>query len=203
MFSIVVYNILYLILPPHKRKTKILEWVQVAATTIQTSYDRLFYQAKWTSEVASFETYLNSEYNLPYVFANRDTLIASTSIIYIENSEVSDTLYIFNKVENVPPNYICNKWKSGTTYSIEKRVSYLGNIYRSKVNGNIGNIPSSSPTEWELIGVGPYLYNHNDPINLYDFIVWVPNTLTFDTNVLKSQINKYRYLGKTYQINTY
>lgn len=42
-------------------------------------------------------------------------------------------------------------WDIASTYATEACVEYSGNIWRSLVNSNIGNTPSSSPTQWELI----------------------------------------------------
>ena len=43
-------------------------------------------------------------------------------------------------------------WAAGTTYAKEARVDYLTHIYESLVNSNTGNTPSTSPTQWLLIG---------------------------------------------------
>jgi len=37
----------------------------------------------------------------------------------------------------------------------------------------------------------------------FDFIVWVPNTLSFDKNLLKWYVERYRQIGKTYTIKKY
>ena len=46
-------------------------------------------------------------------------------------------------------------WASGTTYALDDLVTYNGNLYRSKVNSNVGNQPSgntSDTTYWEFVG---------------------------------------------------
>ena len=46
-------------------------------------------------------------------------------------------------------------WASGTTYALDDLVTYNGNLYRSKVNSNVGNQPSgntSDTTYWGFVG---------------------------------------------------
>ena len=43
-------------------------------------------------------------------------------------------------------------YNAGTSYSIGNRVTYLETIYESLVNANLGNTPSTSPTQWVEIG---------------------------------------------------
>jgi hypothetical protein len=42
-------------------------------------------------------------------------------------------------------------WSSGTTYPANEIVSYGGQTYRSLVSSNLGNTPSSSPSQWTLL----------------------------------------------------
>lgn len=42
-------------------------------------------------------------------------------------------------------------WSSGTSYAVNNAVESAGAIYRSLVGSNLGNTPSSSPSEWLLI----------------------------------------------------
>lgn len=48
-------------------------------------------------------------------------------------------------------------WSSTITYSQGASVDYLGNIYVSLINNNIGNTPSSSPTDWSIGGTPTFL----------------------------------------------
>ena len=45
-------------------------------------------------------------------------------------------------------------YSSGTTYSAGQAVTYLGIIYTSLINGNIGNTPSTSPSDWAVAALG-------------------------------------------------
>lgn len=44
------------------------------------------------------------------------------------------------------------EYAAGTSYSIGNRVTHLETIYESLVNANLGNTPSTSPTQWVEIG---------------------------------------------------
>src|SRR5690554_4880932 len=39
---------------------------------------------------------------------------------------------------------------AGTTYSVNDYVSYEGTVYFSRVDGNLGNTPDESPTQWQI-----------------------------------------------------
>ena len=43
-------------------------------------------------------------------------------------------------------------WASGTTYAKDAVVDYLTSYWISLVNSNTGNTPSTSPTQWALVG---------------------------------------------------
>jgi hypothetical protein len=51
-------------------------------------------------------------------------------------------------------NNIVALYSAGTTYSQYNVVEYSGNVYRSKINSNTGNTPSSSPSSWETMYIG-------------------------------------------------
>ena len=42
-------------------------------------------------------------------------------------------------------------WNVGTTYSTGDLVNSTGDYYKSLVDSNVGNAPSSSPSEWEIL----------------------------------------------------
>jgi len=180
-----------------------LEFMSVASAALQFTFNFYTYRAKWNSQIASFETFLNEQYSLPYVLLNRATLIGSQSIIWIENTAALRAIVLYNKIESRPPVVLFNKYKPANPYALGEYCSLHGTVYKSKIAGNTGNLPSSYPGEWELVGLGPVLWNRNDPVNSYDFIVWVPATLVYDPNILNSQIMQYKIAGKRYTINTY
>lgn len=51
-------------------------------------------------------------------------------------------------MESYPPSSTNKVYDGLTSYSIGDQVWYSGKNYRSRVNGNLGNTPDSSPTEW-------------------------------------------------------
>ena len=59
---------------------------------------------------------------------------------------VTSMLISSNAVELYPA------WAAGTTYAKDAFVDYQTFIYQSLVNHNTGNIPSTSPTQWVLVG---------------------------------------------------
>jgi hypothetical protein len=45
-------------------------------------------------------------------------------------------------------------WSNTVLYDSDDMVAYAGTIYKSLVGSNVGNIPSSSPSEWEIYMTG-------------------------------------------------
>ena len=65
------------------------------------------------------------------------------------NQWAATTVYFKNQVVQQFP-----AWASGTTYTKGQGILYTdGNVYASLTNGNIGNAPPSSATNWALIPV--------------------------------------------------
>jgi hypothetical protein len=61
----------------------------------------------------------------------------------------SNAAFIFSS------NIIVGLYGSGTTYAQYNVVESSGVMYRSKISSNTGNTPSSSPSDWETLYVGP------------------------------------------------
>jgi hypothetical protein len=52
-------------------------------------------------------------------------------------------------------NNIVALYAAGTTYAQYNVAEYSGVMYRSKINANTANTPSSSPSDWETLYIGP------------------------------------------------
>lgn len=55
-------------------------------------------------------------------------------------------MYVY--VASVVGSEYAASYNAGTTYAVNAIVSYLGSTYISNVGSNVGNTPSSSPTQW-------------------------------------------------------
>lgn len=67
----------------------------------------------------------------------------------LPNQWSTDTTYFQNQVVQVFP-----AWAVGTTYTKGQGITYTdGNVYASLTNGNVGNTPSTSLTNWALLPV--------------------------------------------------
>jgi hypothetical protein len=115
-------------------------------------------------------------------------------------------------------------YNPATTYIIGNTISYLGDVYVSLINGNIGNTPSTSPLDWAFVvdNVAPYmsynpitqLFTVNAPTNFYNpvFSDWnQPLKIWFNTTLWGFFHNFYKIVnglapqayntnGKNYQI---
>lgn len=104
-----------------------------------------------TTTIVSRTVAANSDYPfpIPAAFEQGDKLIASAAsasailaVYTITQSDLSPSAIGFNPM---------GAYSAGTTYAKGDTVSSSGSSYVSRVDGNIGNTPASSPTQWQLI----------------------------------------------------
>jgi hypothetical protein len=68
--------------------------------------------------------------------------------VYITNNTGTFTVYTSLTSGNIENPQTTDAWVSTTTYLLGQVISYSGTNYASLIDGNLNNIPSSSPTEW-------------------------------------------------------
>lgn len=204
MFNIDINNIVNWLYPWFFGNV-IKTYTKVALKPLEYVNLKFRYYEQWTPEIGSIEEYLNAEYALFYDVNDRDNLIANTSIIWIQDADVDEDLYMFNREELAVENLIDNRYDDLVNYSLGDYVVHLFAVFKSLVSGNLGNVPSYTSAQWEAMpseGVF-YMRNRSEGVVSYSQIIWVPASLAFDINKLKAQINLYRPVGAKYVINIY
>lgn len=80
-------------LEPHRRKSKFLAFLYMVLSPFEELkrqfedfYNTMIYESAITPQVHTLEHYLNGLYGLPYDLNNREALITSKSIIYLEDT---------------------------------------------------------------------------------------------------------------------
>lgn len=48
-----------------------------------------------------------------------------------------------------------------------------------------------------------YIYTGSENENCYNYVVWIPDTLNYDADMMRSYIDQYNLAGKNYQLNHY
>lgn len=93
MYKVDINGLGFEFLMPHRRLPKYFAFLKVALFPIRDLYSKfieyrkdLNYELAITAEVSSLEYYVNSLFDLPYVLANRNTLIDSKQIIYLKDT---------------------------------------------------------------------------------------------------------------------
>jgi hypothetical protein len=145
---------------------------------------------RFTGQVCYIEQALNERYD------------AVLKRIYIEDYGTNE-LYIFQTAEAEPPLYIFNEWNAATAY-VAGEYSQVGfDVYLCNVN-NTNKPPAANPTEWTLqTDEGVTLNLDANFVNTITFIVWVPVSITFDTDELTSIVNAFKLAGRSFVIQTF
>lgn len=159
-------------------------------STFQTESDRIVYQMSFNGQTIYLEHVLNDRFDP----VNRG--------IYIENVDSIVGLYIYNKPEPKPKNYIYRKWNSTYTYAVGEYAQHDTGVYRC-VQVNTNSMPFIGNPDWQFHRGRVVIINKSEVYAQDDFIVWVPVGVVFDINEMKALINYYKLAGKKYSIQTY
>jgi len=182
--------------PMHLQKVRRLEWIHSLLKPLKAIHDELLlaredsiYKVAYTSQVIYLEKILNDKFDN----VNRGIYIADTTLF---NSN-----YIYKKIESKPAVYLYRKWNAATAYILGDRVEYNDKIYEC-INPNTNSDPYSNPSDWNYYRDLMYV-RMGVEYGTSGFIVMVPSTVVFDINRMKALINYYRFASKHYTIQTY
>lgn len=95
------------------------------------------------SQVAALPAYLLG-YSAMVTAGELPPLEESNAPLFFMSSQIDEILQ-----DGVPP------WDSGTTYYTNSIAQSGGKLYISLVDGNTGNAPASSPTDWQVFASNP------------------------------------------------
>jgi hypothetical protein len=146
---------------------------------------------KFNSQTIVLTKYLNDEFDP----TNRG--------IFITNTANTNVVFLFNKTELKAPVYMYNLWRATTTYAINERIVYENKVYKSLQNGNTNRLPDIEPLWWEFEKDIVFFFNNDEAGTQYDFIVYVPSSVTFSETVMRAKIDQYKLAGKLYLILIY
>jgi hypothetical protein len=152
--------------------------------------DRIVYQMSFNGQIIYLEHVLNDRFD------------SVQRGIYIENVNSIVGLYIYNKPEIKPKNYIYRKWDSAHAYQVGEYAQHVDGVYRC-VQANINSYPTTSNPDWQFYRGRVVIINKSEVYAQDDFIVWVPSNVVFDVNEMKALVNYYRLAGKKYSIQIY
>jgi hypothetical protein len=190
------YTINYL-LPLKKRKAARIQFIKVLISAMKARYESLLsirtttlYDLSFTGQVIYLEKRLNDQWD------------AVNKGIYIDHPQIVLRDFIYNKVENKPKRYLYNKWNSAVAYVNGEFAKYGDKVYVA-LAANTNITPGTNAAYWQVAHDPFYLINNVEYLSQNNFIVYVPNTVTFDTSEMKAVINRYKLVGKKYSILTY
>lgn len=122
--------------------------------------------------------------------------------IYIETAVDLTQLYLYNKVEGRPPMRLYNKWKPTTAYTVGQFCAYQADVWKC-LAAHTDSAPFLGNTNWEYQGRVVILLNKAEALQLWDFIVWVPVSLTFNWDEMHALLETYAVAGRRFVIRTY
>lgn len=82
-----------------------------------------------------------------------------------DSSILNYAINILGQKVNQSLAYGCPQWSSNNAYKVGSAVNSGGNIYVSKVDNNLNNLPASSPTQWKLIPDNELISSTYAPLN--------------------------------------
>jgi len=206
-------------------ESSLMEVLRAVIEPIQTISDALY--AKKDDTLANKNTNENAYLDvtgqhLALEEALNDIYDPSTRAIYItENDETYDAYNIdlYNQDESVTdfrPDNLYNQgevegeWDAATTYAIGEFVYYNNVMYESLAGANLNNIPSATiGVWWDIVEdsngytVNEFiLYNQGEGIDIYNFTIYMPATITgvWDEDVVRAFLDRYVEITKKYNI---
>lgn len=159
-------------------------------TNSVAAFDGLVYKMSFNGQIIYLEHVINDRFD------------PTQRLIYIENVNSIVGLYLYNKPEIKPKNYIYRKWDVAHTYQIGEFAQYDTGVYRA-IQVNTNSIPAIGNPDWQYTRGRVVIVNKAEVYAQDDFIVWVPSNVIFDTNEMKALVNYYRLSGKKYSIQIY
>jgi len=191
------WSTLRLLVPSFLRQTVLFAWLDLLHSQViaqdgifQDFSGTVFYKMSHNSQVIYFEKVINDKFD------------PVDRAIYIETVDDIDRFYVFKKAEAKPKRFMYRKWNSGTAYPLGD-FSVDGLFVWKAKSANTNHQPSTSPIYWDQYKAKAYLYRKSEFDAGIDFIVWVPSSLTINTDQLKVMINYYKFADKRYTINTF
>lgn len=122
MFNFDFQYVIECLLPPFLRKPKLIAWLMVLVSPIQTLWNEfsayrlsILDQVSFNSQIIYLEKLLNDRYN-----------IAMVQLIFITDVANVEYQYLANKAEGYPPLYLKNKAEAGDTLYIGNKSEYFG-----------------------------------------------------------------------------
>jgi len=110
------------------------------------------------------------------------------------NGQVAELEYVLN-------DYYYNDGTLRTIYiedNTDQGDTFIYNTLENEDETHIFNADEAEGDEYDT-----FIYNVNEGSGSSDFIVWVPDTLTFDINEITSLVRKYKMAGPSFSIETY
>ena len=107
--------------------------LKIFSTVLERYFGYIFSLASHTGQMASMEHWLNSLNNINYDLPSRTALIASSTIIYIEDGDPIVQNYIYDDTESQPPIFIFDDAEGEPPVYLFDNNEFVGNTYKIMV----------------------------------------------------------------------
>lgn len=198
MYSVDWDHFLNAQIPAWWRRPLLLAWLRVLLSPVVYLYDRYqtyrsgtIYHMRVTPQVCMLELLLNDRFDP--VFRR----------IWIESIFDPQDNYLFQVSEDRPPVWHYNRWDATYMYAEGEYAAWAGRVWVS-LTEHSDSEPMIGSDDWsEHTEPWPYLKNRAEGWLVVDFIVWVPIELSYDDQLMRALMIRYKQAGKRFQIMTY
>jgi hypothetical protein len=191
------YNLVQRLLPKWWRQPRMLAWLTVCISQVQQLHGAFLsfrtitlYDMRLNGQTIYLEKGLNDRFD------------DDERRIYIETVEDPSQFYLYRIVEGAPQLFIYRRWASTQFYYVDAYAMYDGKVWQALTAHS--NITPVEGSDWTFVkDYDTYIRRKGESLQPYDFIVWVPVALVFDTYELQALVNRYKQAGKRYSIQTF
>lgn len=207
MFSIDFIDIMKKNIPVFLRKTRLLDFVSSLLKPLRTLNDLLLlfrddidYKLLFNGQVIVLEHYLNDIY---------DPVLRR---IFISDYQKIKIDYLYNKQESKPKTFLYNKWQPNILYhtfqgffsgDFVQKSTLLGEKIFLSTALTINENPEVTPSKWFLIKNAKSFRNNIERASEFDFVVHIPQSISFNSIIVLNQISTYKLAGKRAKIVTF
>ncbi|NSW46505.1 MAG: hypothetical protein HPY79_11885 [Bacteroidales bacterium] len=135
----------------------------------------------------AFENFGLTLYNSERIYNTNDTCIYNGCIYICIENNISGPFNLdrWDYITEVPAIYLLNQWQNDINYNQYDVVRYKGKAYYSKLNNNIGNIPTKT-TWWQEV-----ICNKQNMVNWQPGIYFKNQKVIYNNNVYQVNCDAY------------
>lgn len=170
-----------------------LTWINVLIAPAKQLYidflatrDEFIYKVRFNGQVMYLERLLNDKFDV------------ALRRIYINDGPVKN-YFIYRRSEGKPSHYVYRRWNPTVNYATNE-FAVRGNKVWKALSPNVNIDPTGNPTVWAYYKDVEFIWRKSEYAVSYNFIVYVPSSLSAQVPAIKGHVNYYKLGGRTYNV---